>query len=305
MTDRKDRLLDEGSTEPRCTLSDGFTIRREAEPMTEAHVPARYRGRGPAAGTSPCLCAAPAADSFSPKKTAKGRLPPEVIQRVVRANFGRYRYCYEQGLADNPSLQGHVRVRFIIGADGAVTGTSDHGSDLPDPGAMSCIVNGFRELRLPEPEGGIVTVVYPIMFSPSRNDVGKDGCTVADEIGKNGARIRYRTCPPRTMRIIDTPAERVDDAFAARILGQFEQGAPAVRAARSTPTIAGRATWASVIALPGRKVWSKEVVAAHAPGRALVIWCMDTHATDVSAWCEQQIEKVFADPSGAEPAPTP
>jgi hypothetical protein len=30
--------------------------------------------------------------------TVSGRLPPEVIQRIVRQNYGRFRMCYEQGL---------------------------------------------------------------------------------------------------------------------------------------------------------------------------------------------------------------
>ena len=35
-----------------------------------------------------------------------GRLPPEVIQRIVRQNFGRFRLCYENGLRNNPNLAG-------------------------------------------------------------------------------------------------------------------------------------------------------------------------------------------------------
>jgi len=41
-----------------------------------------------------------------------GRLPPEVIQRIVRQNFGRFRNCYESSLRTNPSLTGRVAVKF-------------------------------------------------------------------------------------------------------------------------------------------------------------------------------------------------
>ena len=41
-----------------------------------------------------------------------GRLPPEVIQRIVRQNFGRFRLCYEDGLKSNPELAGRVTVKF-------------------------------------------------------------------------------------------------------------------------------------------------------------------------------------------------
>jgi hypothetical protein len=95
-----------------------------------------------------------------------GRLPPEVIQRIVRQNFGRFRLCYEAGLRNNPNLQGRVAVRFVIGRDGAVSNISNGGSDLPDGGVVRCIVRAFEGLSFPQPEGGIVTAVYPIMLSP-------------------------------------------------------------------------------------------------------------------------------------------
>lgn len=98
--------------------------------------------------------------------SVSGRLPPEVIQRIVRQNFGRFRLCYENGLRNNPNLQGRVAVRFVIGRDGAVSAVGNGGSDLPDSGVVSCVVRAFHGLSFPVPEGGIVTVVYPIMFSP-------------------------------------------------------------------------------------------------------------------------------------------
>jgi hypothetical protein len=98
---------------------------------------------------------------------ANGRLPPEVIQRVVRQNFGRFRGCYEAALRTNPNLAGRVAVRFVIGRDGSVGSASNGGSDLPDSGVVSCVVRGFFGLSFPAPESGIVTVTYPIAFSPS------------------------------------------------------------------------------------------------------------------------------------------
>ncbi len=98
--------------------------------------------------------------------SVNGRLPPEVIQRIVRQNFGRFRLCYENGLRNNPNLQGRVTVKFVIDRSGAVAMTADGGSDIPDGGVVSCVVRGFGNLSFPQPEGGMVTVVYPVMFSP-------------------------------------------------------------------------------------------------------------------------------------------
>ncbi len=95
-----------------------------------------------------------------------GRLPPEVIQRIVRQNYGRFRMCYEQGLSRNPNLEGRVQVRFVIGRDGAVSNVQNGGSDLPDATTVSCVVSAYYGLSFPQPDGGIVTVVYPIMFQP-------------------------------------------------------------------------------------------------------------------------------------------
>ena len=95
-----------------------------------------------------------------------GRLPPEVIQRTVRQNFGRFRQCYETGLRSNPNLAGRVTARFVIGSDGAVSNVSA-GGDLPDAAVKSCVASAFYGLSFPTPEGGIVTVSYPIMLTPS------------------------------------------------------------------------------------------------------------------------------------------
>jgi hypothetical protein len=98
--------------------------------------------------------------------SVNGRLPPEVIQRIVRQNFGRFRFCYEQGLERQPSLEGRVAVKFVIDRSGAVSLTQDGGSDLPDSGVVACVVRAFGALSFPQPEGGLVTVVYPLVFTP-------------------------------------------------------------------------------------------------------------------------------------------
>ena len=93
------------------------------------------------------------------------RLPPEVIQRTVRQNFGRFRSCYERGLAGDSKLEGRVAVRFVIARDGSVASAAEAGSDLPNARVVACVVHAYYGPCFPEPTGGIVTVVYPIVFS--------------------------------------------------------------------------------------------------------------------------------------------
>jgi hypothetical protein len=57
-------------------------------------------------------------------------------------------------------------VRFVIQMDGSVSDSRDGGSDLPDPETVACVVRAFRDLSFPSPDGGTITVVYPIVFAP-------------------------------------------------------------------------------------------------------------------------------------------
>lgn len=98
--------------------------------------------------------------------TVNGRLPPEVIQRIVRQNYGRFRLCYENGLRTNPKLAGQVTVKYTIDRSGNTVDVKDGGSSMPDAAVLSCVLRGFGNLTYPQPEGGIVTVAYPIIFTP-------------------------------------------------------------------------------------------------------------------------------------------
>jgi hypothetical protein len=95
-----------------------------------------------------------------------GRLPREVVERVLRQSRGGLRRCYEAGLRSNPNLVGRVGVRLVIGRDGGVTTVANGGSDLPDGSVVRCVVGAHQGMAFPAPEGGIVTVVYPVAFSP-------------------------------------------------------------------------------------------------------------------------------------------
>jgi pSer/pThr/pTyr-binding forkhead associated (FHA) protein len=127
-----------------CHGCDGFG--RSHGRLTKRHVAA-----------SPLVRSAPPAVS--------GRIPPEVIQRIVRINYGRFRACYESGLRSNPNLAGAVTVNFIINRDGQVSSVGGGGS-LPDSAVVSCISNAFYGLTFPQPEGGIVTVSYSLSLTP-------------------------------------------------------------------------------------------------------------------------------------------
>ncbi len=108
----------------------------------------------------------PALNPVPAERDRHGRLAPEVIQNVVRESFGRLRTCYEEGLKRDAKLAGTVSVKYVILPTGAVQDASDEGSTLPDRDAIQCVVRRFGELTYPPPEGGYLTVLYPVVFSP-------------------------------------------------------------------------------------------------------------------------------------------
>lgn len=95
-----------------------------------------------------------------------GSLAPEVIQRVVRQSFDQVQACYAEGLRANPTLQGRVSIKLVIGKNGRAKSAAVASSDLADKQVSTCVAAVFSKLSFPEPERDEVTVLYPVMFSP-------------------------------------------------------------------------------------------------------------------------------------------
>jgi hypothetical protein len=100
--------------------------------------------------------------------TVIGRLPAEVIQRIIRQHFPRFRACYENGLRSNPNLAGTVVTKFVIDRAGNVTTSArDASTTITDATVVSCVTRIYSDLSFPIPEGGIVVVTSPLTFAPS------------------------------------------------------------------------------------------------------------------------------------------
>ena len=96
--------------------------------------------------------------------TITGRLPPEVVRRIIRANFPRLRACYEAGLNKDRKLVGTVFTHFVIDKTGEVEKVTEGVGTLADKTVRGCVLGVFRTLSFPEPEGGEVIVKYGIDF---------------------------------------------------------------------------------------------------------------------------------------------
>src|SRR6478609_462827 len=93
-----------------------------------------------------------------------GVLAPDAIDNVVEAGFPLFARCYRDGVNRDSSLDGTVRLHFVVGSAGAVSDVSDRGSDLSDRQVVDCIAEGFYALRFPEPQHGTVQVLYRLGF---------------------------------------------------------------------------------------------------------------------------------------------
>lgn len=96
----------------------------------------------------------------------RGGLPADVIQRVVRENFGRLRLCYESALDREAPLSARVTVAFLIAPDGRVPFANVVDANV-SRAVWECVASAFTGIQFPAPEGGAVRVTYPIVFAPA------------------------------------------------------------------------------------------------------------------------------------------
>lgn len=95
-------------------------------------------------------------------------LDKNLIREVIHSHRGQIRYCYEEAMTRNPSLQGKVRVRFVIGSDGAVPSAQVAESTVGHAGLEQCVASRVGTWRFPKPRtGSQVVVLYPFLFKPS------------------------------------------------------------------------------------------------------------------------------------------
>ena len=110
---------------------------------------------------------------------AEPGIEPEYVQRSVRDQFFPVaQKCYGDALVKSPNLQGEIDLWFVIVGDAKVGGIVEsvdvlNKSTLRDPDVIECLRESFLGVTFPPPKGGgVVTVEYPISFSPEDDDAG-------------------------------------------------------------------------------------------------------------------------------------
>ncbi|MBL8933798.1 MAG: adventurous gliding motility protein GltG [Archangium sp.] len=104
----------------------------------------------------------------SSEPTVMGSLDKELIRKVIHANRGQIRFCYESQLNRFPKLDGKVAVKFVISASGAVATSSVAQSTVGNAELEACVAGRVRTWMFPKPKGGgVVVVTYPFIFKQS------------------------------------------------------------------------------------------------------------------------------------------
>lgn len=105
--------------------------------------------------------------SVKPSKAeVKGSLDKDVIRRIVRRHVSQVRYCYEKLLVSEPTAEGKVTVRFVIGTDGSVSTAEVDGNTTGSSDLGKCVVKAVTRWKFPKPTGGSVSVTYPFVLTP-------------------------------------------------------------------------------------------------------------------------------------------
>ena len=95
-----------------------------------------------------------------------GTATPELGQ-ALQVRGAQARRCYNEALARDPSLRGHVTVAVRVGTVGNVCSVNVTANDMGTPNVANCAANIFaRSGSLPSPRGGCVDATVPMSFVP-------------------------------------------------------------------------------------------------------------------------------------------
>jgi hypothetical protein len=94
--------------------------------------------------------------------TTTSELETQIAYRAKQAHR-----CYDQALAQNSDLKGHITVKVRVGSNGAVCAANVTGNDMGTDQVANCVANTFRSSRsFPAPKGNCAEVNVPINFVP-------------------------------------------------------------------------------------------------------------------------------------------
>ena len=78
------------------------------------------------------------------------QIPSRDIAATMRANNAKVQACFEAGGKRDPSINGEVKLRFVIDNDGHVRVWRDDGSSMEDEEVPKCVGAVIERLKFPK-----------------------------------------------------------------------------------------------------------------------------------------------------------
>ena len=101
-----------------------------------------------------------------------GDILHESVHRPIRESLPSLVGCYEEGIKKNAQLKGRIMFSFTIDASGAAKEVKPD-AEMKDKSVIDCATRIVSGLTFGKPKAGLVTVRYPILFSPGDDVAGE------------------------------------------------------------------------------------------------------------------------------------
>ncbi len=91
-------------------------------------------------------------------------VPVSDADRVIAGLRPRFRACYQQGLAQDPSMQGKVTIAVSVGPNGEVSSAEPSSNAGLSAGVAACIARAIRNAQFSAPGGSGSKLSVPVTF---------------------------------------------------------------------------------------------------------------------------------------------
>jgi hypothetical protein len=91
---------------------------------------------------------------------------PAAVQTALQANIENIQACYQAALAEQPDLNGKLKIRWKIAPRGTVESVETLEDSVGDEGVRLCVEEVIRGIAF-APAGTETVVGYPFVFAPA------------------------------------------------------------------------------------------------------------------------------------------
>jgi hypothetical protein len=85
-------------------------------------------------------------------------------ERVLAAMRAGFRYCYDRGIAVDPSMHGHLKITMKLAPTGEVKEVTLTPANVLSPSLRACVAARAQAGKFEPPKGGATTLSVPVAF---------------------------------------------------------------------------------------------------------------------------------------------